>query len=90
MAMIRIYIHGGIRMAAQRIEFSELANLKLLNGARKIARRDGHSVEAVVSDALRTYIARNVRRSNVRPEVMAHHRASVEKNWLLYELLADS
>ena len=77
-------------MATQRIEFSEPADLELLDGARKIARRDGREVEAVVSDALRTYLAQNGGRPNVRPEVMAHHRASVEKNRLLYELLADS
>ena len=77
-------------VVAQRIEFSEPADLELLDGARKIARRDGCSVEAVVSDALRTYLTQNAGRPNVRPEVMAHYRASVEKNRLLAELLADS
>ena len=77
-------------MVAQRIEFSDPADIKLLDGAREVARRDGREVEAVDSDALRTYLAQNGGRPNVRPEVMAHHRASVEKNRLLYELLADS
>ena len=77
-------------MVAQRIEFSEPSDLKLLDGAREIARRDGRPVEAMVSDALGTYISQNGERPNVRPEVMAHHRASVERHRLLYELLADS
>ena len=48
------------------------------------------SVESVYADAIRSYIAQNAERRNVRPEVMAHHHASVERNRLLYELLADS
>ena len=77
-------------MVALRIEFSEPADLELLDGARKIARRDGRPVESVVSDALRTYVAENSERTGVRTEVMAHFEDSFEKNRLLYELLADS
>ena len=77
-------------MVSQRIEFSDPADLELLDSAREIARRDGRSVESVYADAMRSYIARNAERRNVRPEVMAHHRASVKRNRLLAELLADS
>ena len=77
-------------MVAQVIGFLGPADIEFLDSARKLARRNTRPVEAVVSDALRTYIAQNAERRNVRPEVMAHHRASVERNRLLYELLADS
>ena len=77
-------------MVAQRIEFSDPADLELLDSAREIARRDGRSVESVYADAMRNYIAQNAERRNVRPEVMAHFEDSFEKNRLLYELLADS
>ena len=77
-------------MGAQAIEFTNPANIEFLNSAREIALRNGRPVESVVSDALRTYIAQNDERPNVRPEVMAHYRASVERNRLLAELLADS
>ena len=77
-------------MVAQRIEFTNPSAIELLDGVREIARRDGREIEVVLEDAMRSYIAQNAERPNVRPEVMAHHRASVERNRLLYELLADS
>lgn len=77
-------------MVTQAIGFSNPADIELLDSAREIARRNGRPVEAIVSEALRTYIAQNGERSNVRPEVMEYYRASVDRNRLLYELLADS
>ena len=54
---------------------------------RKIANDDGRQFQAVLEDALRTYIEGRSQRK-VRPEVMAHFWASVEKNYRLGELLA--
>ena len=76
-------------MVAQREKFSSQA----VAGAcwlrmRKIARNDGRHFQAVLEDALRDYIEGR-EQQRVRPEVMAHYRASVERNRLLAELLAQ-
>ena len=54
-----------------------------------MARTEGRHFQAVLEDAMRNYIeSRN--REKVRPEVMAHFQASVERNRRLGQLLADS
>ena len=55
---------------------------------RQIARADGRHLQAVLEDAMTSYIEARLRRS-VRPEVMAHYRESVERNRLLAEMLAQ-
>ena len=65
-------------------KFSSQASPELLSAMRAIARREGRHFQAVLEDAMRSYIE-----SKVRPEVMAHFQASLEKNRLLYELLAE-
>ena len=75
-------------MVAQREKFSSQASPELLAEVRKIARDDGRHFQAVLEDALREYIEGR-QRQKVRPEVMAHYRASVERNRLLAELLAQ-
>ena len=75
-------------MVAQREKFSSQASPELLAEVRKIARDDGRHFQAVLEDALWDYI-KNREQQKVRPEVMAHYRASVEKNRLLAELLAQ-
>ena len=75
-------------MVAQREKFSSQAAPELLAEVRKIARSDGRHFQAVLEDALRDYIESR-QRQKVRPEVMAHYRASVERNRLLYKLLAQ-
>ena len=54
---------------------------------RKIANNDGRQFQAVLEDAFRSYIEN--RSQKVRPEVMAHVRASMERNRGLLELLAQ-
>ena len=71
-----------------RKKYSSRAAPELLSKMREIARNDGRHLQDVLEDAMRVYIA-NRQRQNVRPEVMAHHRASVERNRLLFELLAQ-
>ena len=75
-------------MAVAREKFSSQASPELLAGMREIARREGRQFQAVLEDAMSVYIE-SKDREKVRPEVMAHFRASVERNRRLYELLAQ-
>ena len=76
-------------MVARREKFSSQASPELLTELREMARTEGRHFQAVLDDAMRNYIeSRN--REKVRPEVMAHFQASVERNRRLGQLLADS
>ena len=75
-------------MVAQREKFSSQAAPELLSKMREIARKDGRHFQAVLEDAMLEYIEGR-EQQKVRPEVMAHYHASVEKNRLLAELLAQ-
>ena len=75
-------------MTAIREKFSSQASPELLAALRKIARTEGRHLQAVLEDAMQQYID-GKEQGKVRPEVMAHYRASVEKNRRLYELLAQ-
>ena len=72
---------------AAREKFSSQATPELLAAMREIARSDGRHFQSVLEDAMTAYIETRARQK-VRPEVMAHYRASVERNRLLAELLA--
>ena len=71
-----------------REKFSSQASPELLSKMREIARSDGRHFQAVLEDAMRDYIEGRTQ-SNVRPEFMAHYRASLERNRRLAELLAQ-
>ena len=72
----------------KREKFSSQVDPDLLAAMRKIASDDGRQFQAVLEDAFSAYIeGRSQRR--VRPEVMAHFWASVERNRRLGELLAQ-
>ena len=75
-------------MAANRESFSSQASPDLLAAMRKAARDEGRHFQAVLEDAMREYLD-NRAQPKVRPEVMAHYRASLVKNRRLYELLAQ-
>ncbi len=75
-------------MVATREKFSSQASPVLLSKIREIARSDGRHFQAVLEDAISVYIESRTQQ-NVRPEVMAHYRASLERNRRLYELLAQ-
>ena len=64
-------------------------NLELLEGLRDIARKEGRHFQAVLEDAMSTYIESRDR-ERVRPEFMGHFKASLEKNRRLGELLGKS
>ncbi len=73
---------------AKREKFSSQVDPELLAGMRKIATDDGRQFQSVLEDAFRAYIEGRSQRK-VRPEVMAHARASMERNRELLELLAQ-
>jgi hypothetical protein len=75
-------------MVTTREKFSSQASPELLAGMREIARKEGRHFQAVLEDAMSSYIESKAR-EKVRPEVMAHFQASLEKNRRLYELLAQ-
>ncbi len=72
---------------AKREKFSSQVDPELLAGIRRIASDDGRQFQAVLEDAFRAYIEGRSQRK-VRPEVMAHARASMERNRELLKLLA--
>ena len=76
-------------MVATREKFSSQAAPELLSAMREIARIEGRQLQAVLEDAMNTYIEAR-RQQSVRPEVMAHFHASLERNRRLGELLAKS
>ena len=76
-------------MITTREKFSSQASPELLAGMRQIARQEGRQFQAVLEDAMRSYLD-SKSQEKVRPEFMAHLRASIEKNRRLGELLADS
>ena len=71
-----------------REKFSSQATPELLMKMRTFAQIEGRHFQAVLEDAMWEYLD-NKARTKVRPEVMAHYRASVEKNRRLAELLAQ-
>ena len=76
-------------MVAAQEKFTGQAVPELLAAMRGIARREGRDFEEVLEEAMWDYL-KNKLPQNVRPEVMAHYYASLERNRLLMELLAKS
>ncbi len=81
-------------MSTAREKFSSRASSELLAGMREIARKEGRYFQDVLEDAMSSYIESKGLESKaagkVRPEFMAHFRASLERNRRLGELLAKS
>ena len=75
-------------MVATRETFTAQAEPELLAAMRTIARAEGRDFDATLEEAISQYVESKSQRK-VRPEVMAHYRASLEKNRRLYELLAQ-
>ncbi len=72
-----------------REKFSSQASPDLLAALRQVARDEGRHFQAVLEDAMQGYLEGKAR-ERVRPEVMAHFQASLERNRRLGELLAKS
>jgi len=78
----------GSLMGIQKVKFSSRASPEVLTAMREIASREGRQFQAVLQEAMEEYIV-NRNPKTPRPEVMAHFRASVERNRRLYGLLAE-
>ncbi|MCY4437482.1 MAG: hypothetical protein OXE05_09155 [Chloroflexi bacterium] len=74
-------------MSTKMQKFSSQADSELLAALRAIAKQDGRHFHAILEDAMRDYIEAR-RQDKPRTAVMAHFRASLEKNRRLGELLA--
>ena len=74
-------------MSARTEKYTGHAPPELLAAMRAIAEREGRDFDAVVEDAMWDYFKRSLG-PDVRPEVMAHFYASLERNRRLMELLA--
>ena len=75
-------------MSGSKVKYSSQVAPELLSAMREIARQEGRQFQSVMEDAMQEYIV-NRSRQTPRPEVMAHFRASVERNRRLAELLAE-
>ena len=75
-------------MARNRERFSSQADPKLMAALRALAKQDGRQFEDALEDAMHNYIEARTPQ-NVRPTVMAHFQASLEKNRELGKLLAE-
>ena len=71
-----------------RETFTSQADPDLLAKMREIAQVNERDFESVLEDAMWVYVT-CLEKPNVRPSVMTHARASLEKNRRLYELLAQ-
>ena len=75
-------------MQTKRGRFSSQADVDLLAALRTLAKQDGRPFEYVLEEAMRVYTASRDQ-SVPRASVMAHFRASLEKNRELGKLLAE-
>ena len=73
-------------MVGTREKFSSQADPELLEGMREIAQKEGRHFQAVLEDAMSAYI-QSKNQERVRPAVIGHFYASLEKNRRLGELL---
>ena len=74
-------------MSAVRQKFSSQADTQVLAEIKAIAQEEGRQFQAVLEQAMREFIERK-RNAQPREQVLAHFRASVDKNRRLGELLA--
>ena len=70
-----------------RQKYASQADTELLTVMRQLAHKEGRQFQTVMEEAMREYIERR-KNASPREHVMAHFRASVEKNRRLGELLA--
>ena len=69
-------------------KFTSQAPPELLAAMRGIAQKEGRQFDDVVEDAMWEHLKSKLG-PDVRPEVMAHYYASLERNRRLGELLAQ-
>ncbi len=73
---------------SERIKFASQADPSLLAEVRAIAVEEGRQFQVVIEEALRDWIAK-MRADQPRSEVVAHLKATIERNRDLYRRLAE-
>jgi hypothetical protein len=76
-----------VRMVA-RVKFASQADPQVLEEVRAIAHEEGRQFQAVVEEALKDWVVKK-RVGHPRPEVVAHLKATIERNRELYRKLAQ-
>jgi hypothetical protein len=71
-----------------RVKFASQADPNVLADVRALAREEGRQFQAVVEEALKEWVERK-RSEQPRPEVVAHLKATIERNRELYRRLAQ-
>ena len=74
------------RPPVSRVKFTTQADPSVLADVRAVASEEGRQFQAVVEEALREWVERK-RSGRPRPEVLAHLRASLDRNRELYRRL---
>ena len=75
-------------MAVKREKFSTQADPQLLAEMRRIAESQGRQFQSLIEEAFADFIEKH-KHGKARPHVLAHFKASVEKNEELGRLLAQ-
>jgi hypothetical protein len=71
-----------------RVKFASQADPQVLAEVRAIAHEEGRQFQAVVEEALKDWVDKK-RAGHTRPEVVAHLKATIERNRELYRNLAQ-
>jgi hypothetical protein len=71
-----------------RVKFASQADPDVLADVRALAKEEGRQFQAVVEEALKEWVERK-RSDQPRPEVVAHLKATIERNRELYRRLAQ-
>jgi hypothetical protein len=71
-----------------RVKFASQADPQVLAEVRAIAHEEGRQFQAVVEEALKDWVDKK-RAADTRPEVVAHLKATIERNRELYRKLAQ-
>jgi hypothetical protein len=73
---------------SSRVKFASQADPNVLADVRALAKEEGRQFQAVVEEALKEWVERK-RSDQPRPEVVAHLKATIERNRELYRRLAQ-
>jgi len=71
-----------------RVKFASQADPQILAEVRAIATEEGRQFQAVIEEALKDWVDRK-RAGHPRSEVVAHLKATIERNRELYRKLAE-
>jgi hypothetical protein len=75
-------------MSPARVKWSTQVDPVALEELKGVARREGRQLQALVDEAVRDVIEKH-KAAKPRPEVMALHRASMDRYSAVYKKLAE-